>query len=766
MTEQTAQQPTSKPKKSHKESPTSVAIDREELRRLYEESCADIREGAIVRGRIIKVSKDEVYVDIGYKSEGIVHVSEFTDLDEIKPGEEIDVLLESKEDADGMVVLSRIKAEKQKKWDETILRSKEGDVAEGRIVRKVRGGVIVDIGMDAFLPASQIDVRHVSNIDDYLGRLLKFKIIKINSERKNVVLSRRELLEEERARNREQLLSEIEVGQTREGIVKNITDFGAFIDLYGMDGLLHITDMTWGRINHPSEILSIGDKVEVMILDFDRDRQRIALGLKQKETNPWQDIESKYPVGSIVKGRIVNIVPYGAFIEIEKGVEGLIHISEMSWTKRINHPSEVVSVGDEVEAMVLNIKKDEAKISLGIKQTEFNPWSVVEEKYPPGTRIRGRVRNITSYGAFVELEEGIDGLIHISDMSWTRKINHPSEVLKKGEITEAMVLAVDQEAKKITLGLKQLEANPWETIDDFIQVGSVVEATVTKIADFGVFATLENGIECLVHISQLSERPFQKIEDVASKGDKVLAKVDRIDKQRRKIALSIREYQRDLRLAEEKAAMEAAKAISLGGAPILGMKEHIEQAMEQLSPVTEKDVFEPAPSVREAEGFPVTAEQPAEAQPFPVEAEPVERLASAAEDESLKTPERAAIGPLGDEREEDQQPVAEQPPAEALIPEAESLEETEPGAEGGREQAQDALPPQAPPERVTHEPPTTEPFDIRGFSSDVEKPSVEQEQSGGSEAEPDQEESPPAFQEETEDSWPDSEEEPEDWPVP
>jgi small subunit ribosomal protein S1 len=613
MTEQNTQQTTAKPEQSQSGGVGTAAMDREELRRLYEESCANIKEGAIVKGRVMKVDKDDVYVDIGYKSEGIVHISEFEDFDEVTPGQEIDVLLESKEDPDGMVVLSRIKAERQKKWDETILRSKEGDMARGKIMRKVRGGVIVDIGMDAFLPASQIDIRHVGNIDDYIGRVFDFKIIKINTERKNVVLSRRELLEEERARNRERLLAEIEVGQTREGVVKNITDFGAFIDLHGMDGLLHITDMTWGRINHPSEMLSIGEKVEVMILDFDRERQRIALGLKQKAANPWQDIETKYPVGSIVKGRIVNIVPYGAFIEIERGVEGLIHISEMSWTKRINHPSEIISVGDEVEAMVLNIKKDEAKISLGIKQTEFNPWSVVEEKYPPSTRIRGRVRNITSYGAFVELEEGIDGLIHISDMSWTRKINHPTEVLKKGELTEAVVLAVDQEAKKITLGLKQLEANPWETIDDFIRLGSVVEAEVTKIADFGVFATLENGIECLIHISQLSEKPFQKIEDIVSKGDRVLAKVDRIDKQRRKIALSIKEYQREVRVAEEKAAMEAAKAISFGEEPIVGMKEHIEQAVEQLVPRTPPaempEAGEPPEAGERAEEAPASAEE-------------------------------------------------------------------------------------------------------------------------------------------------------------
>ena len=663
MTEQTAQTATTKPQPSSRSGPEPAAIDREELRRLYEESCSRIKEGSVVKGKIVRIASNEVYVDIGYKSEGIVPLSEFSDPTEIKAGDEIDVLLESKEDPDGMVVLSRIKAEKERRWDETILRSKEGDILQGRITRKVRGGVIVDIGMDAFLPASQMDVRHVSNPDDYIGRVFDFKIIKINTERKNIVLSRRELLEEERARNRERLLSEIEVGETREGIVKNITDFGAFIDLYGMDGLLHITDMTWSRINHPSEMLSIGDKIEVVILDFDREKQRIALGLKQKSANPWQDIETKYPVGSIVKGRIVNIVPYGAFIEIERGVEGLIHISEMSWTKRINHPSEILSVGDEVEAMVLSIKKDEAKISLGIKQTEFNPWSAVEEKYPPGTRVRGKVRNITTYGAFVELEPGIDGLIHISDMSWTRKINHPSEVLKKGEMTEAVVLAVDQEAKKITLGLKQLESNPWETLDQFIRVGSVVEAEVTKIADFGVFAVLDNGIECLVHISQLSEKPFEKIEDVVKKGDKIRARVDRIDKQRRKIALSIREYQRETRLAEEKAAMAAAKAVSLGEESIVDMKEHIEQAVEKMAAPREPEK-PPAPPEQVVEAPPAVPEQAVETLPVPIEPQPGE----------IPTPQPAEL-PLG--KEEPQ--VAEISPDQlSPQPEAPGVTMTEP----------------------------------------------------------------------------------------
>ncbi|MCK5547556.1 MAG: S1 RNA-binding domain-containing protein, partial [Thermoplasmata archaeon] len=371
--------------------------------------------------------------------------SEFGDISGYKQGDEIEVSLESAEDSEGFVVLSKIKAEKQRNWEKIVSQHQEGDIISGRIVRKVRGGVIVDIGIDAFLPASQIDIRPVHSIESHIAKTFDFKILKISHERKNIVLSRRELLEEERAISRAKLLEDIEVGQVRSGIIKNITDFGAFIDLSGLDGLLHITDMTWGRVGHPSEVLSIGDKIDVKILDFDRERQRIALGLKQLSQNPWDDLDKHHPVGSIIKGKIVNIVPYGAFIEIEKGVEGLIHISEMSWTKRINNPTEVVSVGEEVEAMVLDIKKDAQKISLGIKQTQFNPWSVVEEKYPIDMKCTGIVRNITTYGAFVELEPGIDGLIHISDMSWTRKINHPSEIIKKGEEIEVAVLAVNQE---------------------------------------------------------------------------------------------------------------------------------------------------------------------------------------------------------------------------------------------------------------------------------------------------------------------------------
>ena len=549
MSEQTNQNNTKKPEVIEGKIEFQIEkLPEEELRALYSQTSAKIEEGKVITGKILSIDRDGVLVDIGYKSEGIIPMSEFGgNIEDYKIGDVVDVLLEEKENQEGMVVLSKIKAERQKRWEKTIENCKEGDVVDGKVIRKVRGGLIVDIGMDAFLPASQIDIKHINRIEDFIGQTYKFKILKINSDRKNVVVSRRELLEEERTRNKTELLENIEVGQIREGIVKNITDFGAFIDLNGLDGLLHITDMTWGRISHPSEMLQIGDKIEVMVLDFDRERQRIALGLKQKEPNPWDNIEQKYPVGSIVKGRIVNLLPYGAFIEIEKGIEGLIHISEISWTKRINDPSEVLSVGDIIEAMVLSIKKDEAKISLGIKQTEFNPWSVVEEKYPPGTKVKGKVRNVTSYGAFIEIEEGIDGLIHVSDISWTKKINHPGEVLKKGQEVEAVILAVDQEAKKITLGLKQLESNPWDRIDELFKPDDIVECTVEKLAEFGAFVTLPHGIESLIHISQLSDKQVQNVEEVVKKGEKLSAKIIKVDKENKKIVLSVREYLNDIK---------------------------------------------------------------------------------------------------------------------------------------------------------------------------------------------------------------------------
>lgn len=401
---------------------------------------------------------------------------------------------------------------------------------------------MVDIGMEAFLPGSQIDNKRIKNLDEYLDKTYEFKILKINIDRKNVVVSRRELLEAERISKKVELLESIKVGDVREGIVKNITDFGVFLDLDGIDGLLHITDMTWKRIKHPSEMIQLGQKLEVMILSIDKDKGRVALGLKQKDSNPWDEIEKRYPPGTRVRGKIVNLLPYGAFIEIEPGIEGLIHVSEMSWVKNVTDPSECVTKGDEVEAIVLSIQKEEGKISLGIKQTEHNPWDDVERKFPVGSKVKAEVKSLTNYGAFVELEPGVEGLIHISDLSWIKKVSHPSEMLKKGDVVEATVISVDRESKKITLGIKQLSSNPWENVEKTMPVGSLVKGTVSKITAFGAFVELENGIEGLIHVTELSDQAFGKVEDVVSKGDTVTAKVIKIDPEHKKIALSIKEY--------------------------------------------------------------------------------------------------------------------------------------------------------------------------------------------------------------------------------
>lgn len=498
--------------------------------------------GSLLKGKIVEITKDFAVIDVGLKSEGLVPIQEFRDPEELTLGNEVEVLLDYPEDEDGQVVLSKEKADREKQWSYITENCEEGSIVKGVVLRKVKGGLMVDIGMEAFLPGSQVDNKRIKNLDDYLNKTFEFKILKINIERKNVVVSRRELLEAERISKKAELLETIQVGDVRPGIVKNITDFGVFLDLEGIDGLLHITDMTWKRIKHPSEMVELGQELEVAILSIDKEKGRVALGLKQKETNPWLEIEQKYPVGTRVKGRIVNLLPYGAFIEIEEGIEGLIHVSEMSWVKNITDPSEVVNKGDMVEAIVLSIQKEEGKISLGIKQTERNPWDDVEGKYPVGQEVEVEIRCLTNYGAFVELEPGIDGLIHISDLSWTTKVSHPSEVLKKGDKVKATILSVDKESKKITLGIKQLTENPWDTIEKTMPVGSLVEGTVTKIAAFGAFVELVNGIEALIHVTELSDQTFGKVEDVVSKGDKVTAKVVKLDPDHKKIALSIKEY--------------------------------------------------------------------------------------------------------------------------------------------------------------------------------------------------------------------------------
>ncbi len=524
---------------------------------LANSSFADLKQGSIVKGKIIEIRQNEVVVDIGGKSEGVVPVSEFADVNDLQIGEEIEVLLEKLEDREGNPVISYDKAQQKKNWENILATCSEGAILPGRVKGKVKGGLVVSIGVDSFLPASQIDIQPPKNLDQYIGQTYDFKVVKINLERKNIVVSRRELIEEQRAEKRRALLSTIKAGDIRKGVVKNITDYGAFVDLDGLDGLLHITDMSWGRISHPSEMLKVGEEIDVMIIEVDTERERVSLGLKQTMQNPWDGIERKYPVGAHVKGKVVNLVNYGAFIELEDGVEGLVHITEFSWTKRISKPSEVLKVGDEVEAVVLSISKEEQKISLGLRQLEENPWEMAVHNYPVGAHVSGRVRNLTTYGAFVELEEGIDGMVHVSDISWTRKINHPSEVLKKGDLVDAIVLVVDPENQRISLGMKQLTVDPWEEIDSIFKIGDLVEGKVSKITNYGAFVELQNDIDGLVHISQISEDHIDKIKDVLKVGDVVKARVVKIDRDERRIGLSIKAAQYDAdKLAEEVAAFD------------------------------------------------------------------------------------------------------------------------------------------------------------------------------------------------------------------
>lgn len=526
------------------------------------QSSAPIRfaAGEIVKGTITEVRPKEVLVDIGYKSEGVVSGNEFEDIKIVKVGDLVDVLIEKLEDKEGMVILSKEKAEFKQNWDKILTICNEGGRITGKVKAIVKGGLIVNVGVEAFLPASQIDVMTPKNLAQFVGNTYEFKVVKINQERQNIVLSRRELIEAERTERRAKLLSEMVPGDIRKGTVKNITDFGAFIDLNGIDGLLHITDMSWGRIGHPSEVLKVGQDIDVVVLDINKEKERVSLGLKQKMTNPWDQIETKFPVGAKVKGKVVNLVPYGAFVELEPGVEGLVHVTELSWTKRVAKPADVLKQGQDIEAVVLGINRDEQKISLGIRQLESNPWDNAEAKYPAGTRVKGKIRNLTSYGAFIELEEGLDGMIHVSDISWTRKINHPSEVFKKGDEVEAQVLEVDKANQRIAVGVKQLAIDPWEKIDQLYKVGDLVQGKVSKLASFGAFIGLQHEIDGLVHISQVSEERVDKIKNALKVGQDVNARVIKIDRSDRRIGLSIKaaNYSPE-QLKAEQAVLDALK---------------------------------------------------------------------------------------------------------------------------------------------------------------------------------------------------------------
>jgi small subunit ribosomal protein S1 len=546
-------------------------LDRAALAALYEETFKNLEEGTITEGCVVAVTKDKVVVDIGYKSEGMIPNDQFSteELQNIKVGDRLQVYIEECEDADGNLVLSKEKADKMKIWEELEKLFNDGKSIDGKIVARIKGGMMVDIGVKAFLPGSQIDLHPVRDLDGLVGRTFPLKIIKINHRRGNVVVSRRVLLEETRDSKRKTTLSTLKEGQLIQGVVKNITDYGAFIDLGGIDGLLHITDMSWGRVGHPSEMFNIGDKVEVSVLKYDRETGRISLGLKQKSADPWTGVASKYAIGTRVRGRVVSLTDYGAFIELEPGVEGLVHVSVMSWTHEVRHPSRVVSIGDQVEAAVLNVDSASRKISLGMKQTAPNPWDMVEGKYAIGTRIEGKVKSLTDFGAFVGLEEGIDGLIHISDMSWTKHIKHPSELFKKGQKVEAVVLRIDKEKERLSLGYKQLRNDPWDDeIPNRYAVGDVAVGKVNKVADFGIFVELDGGVEGLIHISEAGLDPQAKLEEKFKLQDEVTAKIIKVDREERKIALSLRDHQMDSdrRKVDEYHATQGALDQSLGRA--------------------------------------------------------------------------------------------------------------------------------------------------------------------------------------------------------
>ncbi len=524
-----------------------VNVNDDELNEYISQDSEPQRD-SIVEGKVMRVEKDFVVVDVGSKSEGLIPRSEWEENEKApEPGDIVKVLVEDTEDTmsnedvatRGMITLSKRKAARIEAWNRMMAEVQEGKIVEGEVIKKIKGGLLVDIGVQVFLPASQVDVRRPTDINEFIGQRIQCVILKIDEARRNIVVSRRLLIEKERAEKKAALLAELEEGQIREGTVKNIADFGAFIDLGGIDGLLHITDMTWGRVTDPRDIVSIDQKLEVMVLAVDREKEKISLGLKQKTPSPWANVDEKYPVGSKVKGVVVNVMSYGAFVKLEEGVEGLVHISEMSWTKRIAHPSDILSVGQEVEVVVLKIEKEKQEISLGVKQAQANPWDNVDEKYPVGSRVQGVVRNLTNYGAFVELEEGVDGLLHVSDMSWVRKITHPNEVVKKNDKIECVVTQVDKKGRRIALGLKQLEEDPWiSRIPETYKVGQIVKGKVTKVTNFGVFVSLEDDLEGLLHISELADHKVDKPEDEVNVGDELEVRVIRVDTQDRKIGLS------------------------------------------------------------------------------------------------------------------------------------------------------------------------------------------------------------------------------------
>jgi len=647
------------------------------------DSIGDFEEDKIIVGTVVSVSDDWVIVDVGYKAEGEVPKNHFEGA-EINVGDKVDVLIEEVDETDGRIMLSKRKADRIKGWEQVVDTHNEGDVVSGRVMRKIKGGLLIDIGVPVFLPASQIAIRRVGDVSEFVGRDLECKIIKIDEPRMNIVVSRRKLLEERRDEMKSNLMSEIELDQVRKGTVKNITDFGAFVDLGGIDGLLHITDMSWGRINHPNEILAVEQEIDVKVLKIDKERERISLGLKQTQPSPWDDIEERFPIGAKISGKVVNVLSYGAFIELEEGIEGLVHVSEMSWTRRISNPKEVVDAGQEVDVVVLEIKKEKQEISLGMKQIEVNPWEVVAQKYPVGHYISGKVRNLTNYGAFIELEDGIDGLLHVSDMSWTRKIIHPSEKIEKGEEIHAVVLEVDQERKRIALGLKQMEEDPWiRFIPETYVVGTVIRGTVTKTTNFGAFVQMDEDLEGLLHISELSEDKVEAPEEVVKIGQQVDVKVIKVDEENRKIGLSLKEV-----TEEESGQLSALYAEAAEGespTAVGSVPENLPDEIPDLGEVV--DQIDAAAAVEEdaAEGK-ASADEPAAAEPAAAEsaaAEPAAVESAAVEPAAVEPAVVEASAEVAETVESAvEEPAAGEPAAEEPAAEEVAEDETTPEKDG------------------------------------------------------------------------------------
>ena len=650
----------------------SIDFDKiDDMSAIYEMTIKNFEEGEVVKGTIVSVGTDSVLVDIGFKSEGTIQLGEFPDPDSVKVDDEIDVLIEVVEDQDGMIVLSKTKADKIKNWAKIQTLFEDNKLVEGRIVRKVKGGFKVDIGLDAFLPASQIARRPVGDLDQYLGQTYEFRIIKLTKRRRNVVLSRKQVLEEARSEEKAKLLASLEIGQELSGVIKNITDFGAFIDVGGIDGLLHITDMSWGRIKHPSEVSSVGDNLTVKVLNFNTEEEKISLGLKQMSPNPWTHVGENYPIGAVVRGKVVSMTDYGAFVQLEEGVEGMIHISEMSWTKRVRHPSEIVHIGQEIDIKLLNVDAQNEKISLGLKQIGENPWMKMKDKYPSGSIVPGLVRNLTDYGAFIQIEEGIDGLLHISDMSWTKKINHPSEVLKKGDEIEVQILNIDANHEKISLGIKQLEADPWREVGQRYRVGDCVETSISKLVSFGAFARLDNGIEGLIHISELSKDRISKPEEVVKPGDQVVVKIISTDPATRKIGLSLKQYKEDLekRDIDTFSAQGGDGSVSFGEVAGEGFSSKVGDVIASVPKVETRE--EPAPEEPQEEAI---AEAPEQDQPSEPEALAPQEEAAAEPPELDQPSESEAQIPVDETAAEPEQPDQ---PAESPEPEQPSESEAQ-----------------------------------------------------------------------------------------